>query len=391
MVHIFRSMISIGIMVNEETKTIGPSDELPEALVEEILSQCDDLGDELSGSFKKLHEEKINIRSGLKDLGLLKKDTEIIISPLHPTTCGVDGSYAINKLLSTDIVGIAGVAVEGLTPPTEKRYWQKPHHLCNISAIQHNDATTVVTRAVMMTMELELGFKAPHDVIFLDGSLTTPFIYFNQALNKASEAPEKLSSLLMEKLEIAFQSYKEILASKRTDKIFAGIPKYTSRREISSKLGLECGDRGLLSLILDAGEFIRPIQLEEPQQPWHIDKPPWELKKIIDEVKSLLYELHVIYYRPYDHFPTLRIEISQSIAKNSQRLGILFESLKLQCGVPGLMEPYPLYLADRMVKHLGTALSAIRETTTQKMLVEWEDHLGNIYLGMHEYRTEWGK
>jgi hypothetical protein len=74
-----------------------------------------------------------------------------------------------------------------------------------------------------------------------------------------------------------------------------------------------------------------------------------------------------------------------------QRLAILFESLRLQCGAPGVMEPYPLYLADRMVKHLRTALPAIRKTTTQEMSLKWEDSLGNIYLAMHGYRTEWGK
>jgi len=59
--------------------------------------------------------------------------------------------------------------------------------------------------------------------------------------------------------------------------------------------------------------------------------------------------------------------------------------------VPGIMEPYPLYLADRMVKHLGTALPAIRKTTTQEMALKWEEALGDMYLAMHGYRTEWGK
>lgn len=55
------------------------------------------------------------------------------------------------------------------------------------------------------------------------------------------------------------------------------------------------------------------------------------------------------------------------------------------------MEPYPLYLADRMVKHLGTALPAIRRTTTQEMSLKWEESLGNMYLAMHGYRTEQGR
>jgi len=370
-----------------------PFDELPEALVEEMLNQCNSLGEKLSNSFRRLYETKNENRKKLTSQRLLKRDTEISSAPTHPTTCGVDGSYAIEKLLSTDMTAFAGVAVEGLTPPTEKRFWPKPHHLSKVLAIPHSDSTTVVVRAIMMCMELELAAKAPHDVIYLDGSLTTPFIYLNQALNKVEEVPESLSSLLHERLRVALDSYKEILLSIRTDKMFIGVPKYTTRKEITQKILKisEYDDRGFLTFVLDTGEFVGPLPIEKPQSRWHIDKPPADLKKIINEIIDALDNLHVVYYRPYDHFPALRLEISQSIATNSHRLAILFESLKLQCSMPGIMEPYPLYLADRMVKHLGTALPAIRKTTTQEMSLKWEEPLGNIYLAMHGYRTEWGK
>ena len=391
----------------------APFNELPEALVEEMLNECDELGKNLSKSFQKLSKTKEEIRKALKDKKLLKKDTEISIAPTHPTSCGVDGSYVIEKLIATDMVAIAGVAVEGLTPPTEKRFWPKPHHFSKILTISHNDSTAVVSRAIMMCMELILAKKAPHDVVFLDGSLTTPLIYFNQALNKVNEVPEELAALLINgikvsekdsneevviNLENAFLAYKEILFSTRTDKIFVGVPKYTTKREITrrelSKLNIrEYEDRGMLSFILEPGEFIRPIDIEKPQQPWHITLPK-ELKHLESIKKEIIYgldDLYVIYYRPYIHFPVLRIEVSRSIAYNNHRLAILFEALKLQCGVPGIVEPYPLYLADRMVKHLGTALPAIRKATTQQMALRWEEELGNMYLAMHGYRTEYGK
>ena len=245
----------------------------------------------------------------------------------------------------------------------------------------------------MMCMELELAAKAPHDVIFLDGSLTTPFIYFNQALNKINEVSDSLSSLLRDRLKVALESYKEILLSKRTDKVFIGVPKYTTRKEITQRILKQEGyeDRGLLSFVLYGGEFVGPVEIQSPQSRWHIDRPPANLKDIIGEIIVALENLYVVYYRPYTHFPTLRMEISKLIDTNSQRLAILFESLRLQCSAPSIIEPYPLYLADRMVKHLGTALPAIRRTTTQEMSLKWDEKLGNMYLAMHGYRTEWGK
>ena len=371
----------------------NPFDELPEALVEEMLKQCDELGKNLSKSFRKLSEGKNEIRKNLKDNNLLKKDTNISFAPSHPTTCGIDGSYAIEKLAPTDMIAIAGVAVEGLTPPTEKRYWPKPHHLSEVLTTPHSDSMTVVARAIMMCMELELAAKAPHDTIFLDGSLTTPFIYFNQALNKISEVSDSLSSLLRDRLSVVLESYKEILLSRRTDKIFVGVPEYTTRKEITQRIFNEGGyeDRGLLSFVLDAGEFVGPVEIQPPQSLWHIDRPRASLKNNIGEIIAALENLYIVYYRPYNHFRALRIEISQAIATNVQRLAILFKSLKLQCGAPGIMEPYPLYLAERMVNHLGTALAAIRRATTQKISFKWEGALGNIYLAMHGYRSEWGE
>ena len=99
----------------------------------------------------------------------------------------------------------------------------------------------------------------------------------------------------------------------------------------------------------------------------------------------------MVYYRPSEFFPVLRIEMAPSIATNNYRLAMLFESIRLQCGAPGLMEPYPLYLADRMVKQLRKALPAIRRTTTQDMTLKWEGSEGNIYFALHGYRTDWGK
>jgi len=374
-----------------------PFGELPEALVEEMLNQCNNLGSNLSKSFQKLYECKTEMRNKLAEKKLLKKDADLSFIPSNPTTCAVDGSYAIERLICTDLVGFAGVAVEGLTPPSEKKYWPNPHHLSEILTISHNDRTGLVARAIMMCMELELAGAAPHDVVLFDGSLTTPLISIDQGLNGLDDIPKKLATSLETKIGRALMSYLKILSSKRTDKIFAGVPKYTTRTEISKEiLNLqEYEDRGLLTFILEAGEFVGPVPIQKIQRPWHINlepiQPHTHLDGIAKGIFSALNDLHIMYYRPYSHFPVLRIEVAQSIAINPNRLSILLEALRLQCSSPSIMEPYPLYLADRMVKHLGTALPAIRRTTTQQMATEWEDKMGNIYLAMHGYRTNWGK
>ena len=368
----------------------SPFQDLPEALVEEMLSQYKRLGERLSESFEEVLRSRDKVRESLKTQKLLRDDSTVIASHVHPTTCGVDGSYAIERLLSTDIAAMAAVAVEGLTPPSEKRHWPRPHHLSNVSTISHSEATGLVIRGIMVTMELELAAKAPHDVVFLDGSLTTPVIHLNQALGRTSEVPPELSQMLLDRVGPALDDYKEVLGSKRSDKAYGGVPKYTSRKELSKVIGLPGQeDRAVLSQVLNGGELVGPVDMLQPGEDWHFANLPAELQGKAKDIISLIFDLNVVYYRPFEHFPTLRIEVSPSVSRNQSRLSILLESLQLQCGAPGIMEPYPLYLADRMVKHLGSAVPVIRRATTQEMASTSTQDAGGIFMAMHGYRTEY--
>lgn len=139
---------------------VQPFNELPEALVEELLDQCGSMGETLSHSFRNLLDNKGSIRNDLVENGLLRHDSDLLTNQSYPTTCGVDGAYTLERLLSTDMVAVAGVAVEGLTPPSETRHWEYPHHLCEVLPARHHDKTGLVSKAIMLMMELELASSA---------------------------------------------------------------------------------------------------------------------------------------------------------------------------------------------------------------------------------------
>lgn len=349
---------------------IHPFNELPEALVEELLNQCGSMGDTLSRSFRNLLDNKGAIRNDLADNGLLKHDSDLLTNQSYPTTCGVDGAYTLERLLSTDMVAVAGVAVEGLTPPSETRHWEYPHHLCEVLPTKHHDKTGLVSKAIMLSMELELANSAPHDVIFLDGSFTTPLINIQQALYTIDEVDRHLSDILFERMKDTMEAYKTVVHARRSDRQFVSVPKYTSHNQIA-KILLKDGvyeDRALLSFVLSAGEYIRPFPFKVPDSMWSFAEPFLKelgnLETIIDGMRNL----YVVYYRPFIHSPTFRLELPQSVATDRNRLCKVFEAIKLQSGTPGIFEPYPLYLADRMVKQMGRAVPAIRKATTQEML-----------------------
>jgi hypothetical protein len=367
----------------EESET-QPFSELPEALVEEMLGYTNDLASSLLKSLNAVKGQRDQIRSKLAKKDLLVDSSDLIGASQSPTCSGVDGSYAIERLVTTDLVVAVALAVEGLTPPSEKRFWPRPHHKVITRVVPHNDATSLVLRALMIAMEIELAAQAPHDVTFIDGSMATPIIYLNQGLTNLWNAPIDLSEQLSSIQSTVVDRYAEILRGERSDKAHVAVPKYTSKREIATFLEMpDYEDRGLLMFVLRPGELTRPMEMEPPRQPYHLPVKSPDLDPLLKNAK-------ILYYRPYGHIPPLRLEVPPTIANNSRRLGLVLEAVRLQCGSPGMFEPYPLYLADRMAKHLAVAMPAIRRATTQQMVSAWPDDIGDVYLSMHGYRTENG-
>lgn len=375
-----------------------PFAELPAALVDEVLHRTEDLSRKLLADFEQVRASRQEWRVQLTDKGLLRRDADLAYVPI-PTTCGVDGSYAIERLLASDLVAAAAVAVEGLTPPSETRYWPEPRHRVYVESEPHEAETGTLLRALMIGMELELAAGAPHEVVFLDGSLTTPLIYFNQALNKVGEAIHlQVTSRLVQEMPNYLEAYHTVLSSVRSDRTWIAVPKYTTRREIGKELGWpeRHDDRGLLSYLLEPGEFTQPRMLQQPSEPWHLNLSPLmaETREAADRLGRhiivLLGEIRVIYYRPYPWLPALRLEMGRAVAENPARLATVFHGVRHQCGAPAVMELYPLYIADRMVKHLPRAIPTFRQVTSQRLAETYPGDIGEVFLGLHGYRTESG-
>jgi hypothetical protein len=377
----------------------SPFADLPSALVEEILELTEGVGQLLLDSFNEMRDQRATRRAELEVNGLLKRESDLGYVPI-PTTCGIDGSYAVERMLGTDLVAAAALAVEGLTPPSEARHWPEPRHQVILETEFHNADTGTVVRAIMMGMELELAIQAPHDVVFLDGSFTTPLIYLNQALNKVIEVKHlKVANHLQERIVTWLRAYQSVLASHRTDHYWVAVPKYTTRREIGEYLGWSAvqDDRGMLSNILFPGEYTKPRRLQSPDQPWHLNLSPVsqedrsETESLKSAIIHLLNEIYVVYYRPFPWLPALRLEMSRGVAQTPGQLAVVIHAVKHQCGAAAMMEPYPLYMADRMVKHLSRAVPTFRQVTSQQIAETYKGNIDDVFLNLHSYRTESGR
>lgn len=381
-----------------------PFADLPAALVEEVLNQTGEVAEGLLASFQKIRADRSALRDQLTKSGRVIPESSLGYPPL-PTTCAADGSYAIERLLTTDLAAAAAVAVEGLTPPSEKRHWELPRHKTFIAAEPHAEDTATVLRAVMLGEELRLAVSAPHDLVMIDGTLTLPIIYFNQAINKAPDAKELgCSGKFLENCVEYLSAYLTLLRSERSDKHYAALPKYSTRREIGTALGWPPShdDRGMLTLLLNPGELTKPMQIEHPRDQqgnvtWHLNtgRLPAEIRKqaneLADEIVSALRPVHVFYYKPQAWLPALRVEVAASVASNIHQLATVVQGLKHQCATPSMLEPYPIYLADRTAKALSRAIPAFRQVTTQRVSERYEGDIGEVFFAMHGYRSETGR
>ena len=332
-----------------------PFADLPAALVDEVLDQTSAVAQKLLASFQEVGEGREALRATLVKSGLVILESSLGYPPL-PTTCATDGSYAIERLLTTDLAAAAAVAVEGLTPPSEKRHWELPRHKSFVAAEPHVEDTATILRAVMLGEELLLVTDAPHDLLMLDGTLTLPIIYFNQALNKAPGTTQlSCAREFLENCPTYLEAYLTTLRSERSDKHFAALPKYSTRREIGREMGWpeSYDDRGMLTMLLNPGELTKPRLLEHPRDSegkitWHLNtqRLPAEVNRqaadLADEIVSALGPIRVFYYKPQEWLPALRVEVSASVASNTHRLATVVQGIKHQTGTPSMLEPYPI-------------------------------------------------
>lgn len=380
-------------MINDSNNQ-NPFGDLPQALVEDMLEKSTSIGKSLFETFNNIQKQKKAFREKLDSSKILKRESDYSVST-PPTTCGIDGAYAKEELLSIDLLAAAAVALEGITPPSESRFWDGPHHEVIIQEEKHCAESSQILRAVMISMEQILATKAPHDVVFLDGSMTTPLIFLNQAITQSNDSTESkeltITKNFYEILPDGIEAYKKVLCNSRTDKVWVSMPKYTSKKEIGEMIGWDQSydDRALLTLLLQPGELTRPTKLQKPSQPWHLTFQ--QKQKEIEEIKKALNDLMVIYYKPHSWSPALRIELNSHVATNDYQIGMVLQAIKYQCATAGIFEPYPLYIADRMVKSLGKGIPTFRQVVTRQMAEDYEGDVGEIFFTMHGYRTEHAK
>lgn len=364
-----------------------PFADLPDALVRDLLEVAVPVAVEVQKRFESLRNSRAEYRRAALDRRLIKRKADLEV-PREPSVSGIDGSYQLHRLTSLDLCATAAVAIEG-TSKEAIRYWPEPYHRIWAGAVPHAEGTTLVLRGLMVGMELELASIAPHDLVLLDGALGSLVIYLNQGLSNIIEVPMQLGDELRQRWQ-GQQIFTRLMALIRSDRVVA-VPKFTSKNELVKPMGLNTTDaidgRTLATLILEPGEYSTPLPVYE--EDFHLPPGFYSEQDHVDMNRALK-AVRVVYYRPFGWVPSVRIEMPGPIANSSTRLSIALEGISRQFFSPAVMEPYPLFLADRMVKSLGAGVSVIEQAVSQQVADRGLD-LELTMLLLQNYRTEGGR
>ncbi len=367
--------------------------DLPDALVRDLLAQAMPVAQRVSSNLDELRSAKEQLCEEARRCGLIRRKADLDV-PREPSVVGVDGSYQIHRLTSIDLCAAAAVAVEG-TSKEAKRHWPEPYHEMWVDGLPHHIDTVGVLRGMMVSMELNLADNAPHDLVLLDGSFSSLIIYLNQALTKLDDCAANLGNKFRIRWEEGLlPQLKRLLRSDRT----VAMPKFTARNELIQDNRLRppvvVDGKTLATLILCPGEYTAPLPIHTNDEPasMQVDHLPErfcprpEMEDLLAAIKSL----RVIYFRPYGWLPALRVELPAPVSSSNTRLSMALEGIMRQFFSPAVIEPYPLFLADRMVKSLGSGVAVIEQAVAQHIAAE-SPNVEDTLLYLQNYRTEGGR
>jgi len=359
--------------------------DLPDALVRDLLHQTSPVAETIRQHIQQARAQHDELRQRAKNAGIIERKADLDV-PREPSVVGIDGSYQIHRLTALDLCAAAAVAVEG-TVKEARRHWPEPHYRLWVGGTPHQGQPANVLKGVMVSMEIELASESPHDLVLLDGSFASLIIAINQGVSQLGQASASLAEPLRTRwhAERLFDRLLSLLQDQRT----VAVPKFTSRNELASCLTLpeswSFDGKTLATLILEPGEYTTPLPLSEPPSPYHLPEPADN-----EKLNMAMQALRVVYFRPYGWAAAVRLEISNAIASSKTRLAIVLEGIQRQLFSPAVREPYPLFLADQMVKSLGAGIKAAEQTIAQQIVGESVD-VETTLLFLQNYRTESGR
>ncbi len=358
--------------------------DLPDALIEELLTRADGIGNEASKHVDTQVRERENLRIRAQHLGLVNQLPDSSHIPMKSVSA-VDGSLVSIRLASFDLNAAAALAVDGIGFYTDGN---NSRHDIAVHTTKPLSFGREVTYALMFCMEYNIAYAMTdiRDLVILDGAFSTGLTAISKALLSTQNNYGELYNDFFDRWIMTMGIVPKILTS---DHVIA-VPKRSSANEfvaqtkLFSNREIDTNGRSTASLILNPNEYSGPFRFDtRTPETWPSDIFP----KFRQELREILEDLQVVYFKPHHWSHAYRIEIPRSIGNDEERLHSVLDTIKHQCANPAMMEPYPLYVADRFAKSLARGANAVLDAVRNDVISRSE-HPNIAHAMLNAYRTE---
>lgn len=385
---------------------------LPEDLLLDMLNNSPEVVKKLV-SFSDNSEKVDEGRAKLEEIGYISKlDTSTVPSE---SLVAIDGATIIEKLTSCDLLMSIAVGVEGVTESPAKE-WTKDgkQYYSWQDILPHHPDNTRLAQGIMFLMELSILANADHEFRIMDGSHITSIMKLNSLMSAKSDdfADKSYAQALQDFLQ---KNYSKVIPDIPTiikdgfqDDSIVALTKYSSSRElldsVLEKSEISGDDKSFMSLVLGENEYTMPLpvgQALRERNQWnsihiksnldltelyyyengqrikytesHKSILNRDLEKILHDFKPKRLKdspvndnsdskLYFFYFKPNENGVCYRVEVKESLAKNTERLQRFLMSLKNQIFFPDIQEPYPQFLADVIAKNISFGMEALKSS-----------------------------
>ena len=370
---------------NSRSITADVFGDLPDALINQLLIRAEAVGEKAHTHVDAQVRVSDQLRRRARQLGLVRKLPDVSDAPVE-TVAAVDGSLVSKRLASFDLNAATALVVDGIGPINSRN---SPRHDIAIHVTNPLPYGREVTHGLMFCMEYETASVETTnvDLVMLDGAFSSGLIAVSKALISAQNYDGELYNDFFDRWTTkAAPAVPELMTSKHV----IALPKRSSVNEFVSQSRLfesreiDTNGRSTASLILDANEYSGPFSFDTRiPQTWPSDMFPdfWQ------EVRTLFEELQIVYFKPHPWSHAYRVEMPRAVGSDEHRRHRVLDALKRQCTNPAMLEPYPLYVADRFAKSLAKGATALLDAVRSDVIAK-SDNPEIAYAMLNAYRTE---
>ena len=358
--------------------------DLPDALINELLIRAEGVGKTAREHVETHVRTRDQLRKRALQLGLIRDLPDLSQVP-PPSVVAVDGSLVSKRLASIDLNAAAALAVDGIGFEVGRNNLRHDIAVHPTKPLRYGHE---VTYALMFCMEYNIVAEETktRELVMLDGAFSTGLIAISKALISARNHYDRLNNDFFDRWTTkTMRSVREIMTSNRV----IALPKRSSANEFTrthlfGNREIDTNGRSTASLILESNEYSGPFRFDTRRpQTWPSDDFPdfW------NHVRALFEELQVIYFKPHPWSHAYRIEMPRSIGDDEQLRHSVLDVIKRQTTNPAMLEPYPLFVADRFAKSLTKGVNAILDSARTDVVANSEDP-ELAYTMLNAYRTE---